>query len=101
MRTLAEKHCVHAQQLPDWKIIEDHHIARSLRFPDFKSALDFVNQVGAVAGAEGRHPDPAQHSFLVPGFRRRASVLLIRTAALQLFPLLLGEDETQLQAQLR
>jgi hypothetical protein len=35
MRTLAEKHCVHAQQLPDWKIIEEHPIARSLRFPDF------------------------------------------------------------------
>src|SRR5580704_12943099 len=45
--------------------------------------------------------DPAQDSFLVPGFRRRASVLLIRTAALQLFPLLLREHQPQLQAQLR
>ena len=73
MTKLADKHCVpcrggtpplqgpelipFAEQLPDWKIIEKHHIAKSFRFPDFKAGLDFVNRVGAVAEAEGHHPD--------------------------------------------
>jgi 4a-hydroxytetrahydrobiopterin dehydratase len=73
MTTLAEKHCVpcrggapplrgaelipFAGQLPDWKIVEEHHIAKSFVFPDFKAGLDFVNRVGVVAEAEGHHPD--------------------------------------------
>jgi 4a-hydroxytetrahydrobiopterin dehydratase len=32
-------------------------VARSFHFPDFRSALDFVNRVGAVAEEEGHHPD--------------------------------------------
>ena len=27
------------------------------QFPDFKTALDFVNRVGAIAETEGHHPD--------------------------------------------
>jgi 4a-hydroxytetrahydrobiopterin dehydratase len=70
---LSEKHCVpcrggvpplqgeqlipYAQQLPDWKIIEEHHLGKSFLFPDFKAGLDFVNRLGAVAEAEGHHPD--------------------------------------------
>jgi len=73
MSDLAKKHCVpcrggvpplagealipFAQQLPDWKIVQEHHIAKSFLFPDFKTALDFVNRVGAVAEQEGHHPD--------------------------------------------
>jgi 4a-hydroxytetrahydrobiopterin dehydratase len=73
MTKLAEKHCVpcrggvpplrgeelttFAEQLPDWKIVEEHHVAKSFLFPDFKAGLDFVNSVGAVAEAEGHHPD--------------------------------------------
>src|SRR5581483_602419 len=73
MTTLAEKHCVPcrggvpplrgpelaalAAQLPDWNVVEEHHITKSFVFPDFKTALDFVNRVGAVAEAEGHHPD--------------------------------------------
>jgi 4a-hydroxytetrahydrobiopterin dehydratase len=73
MTKLAERHCIpcrggtpplqgadlipFAGQLPDWKIIEEHHVARSFSFPDFKTGLDFVNRVGAVAEAEGHHPD--------------------------------------------
>jgi 4a-hydroxytetrahydrobiopterin dehydratase len=40
-----------------WKIVDDHHIVRAHKFPDFKSALAFVNRVGEVAEAEGHHPD--------------------------------------------
>lgn len=43
---------------PDWQASEDaKRIERRLRFADFKSALDFVNEVGVIAEAEGHHPD--------------------------------------------
>jgi len=45
------------QQLPQWKVLNEHHITRAFTFPDFKQALDFVNRVGAVAEAQGHHPD--------------------------------------------
>jgi 4a-hydroxytetrahydrobiopterin dehydratase len=72
---LAAKHCVPCRggvppltgeelhklssQLSDWKVIDDHHITKTYTFPDFKTALDFVNRVGAIAEAEGHHPDIA------------------------------------------
>jgi 4a-hydroxytetrahydrobiopterin dehydratase len=73
MSQLAEKTCVacrgdvpalkgealHAlsHQLPNWQVIDEHHITRSFAFPDFKQALDFVNRVGALAEEQGHHPD--------------------------------------------
>jgi 4a-hydroxytetrahydrobiopterin dehydratase len=70
---LAAKHCVPCRggtpplagaelsrftaQLPDWKVIESHQLERAFKFPDFVSALAFVNQIGAVAEREGHHPD--------------------------------------------
>ena len=73
MSNLAEKHCVpcrggvpplkgaqlapYVQQVPEWNVVEEHHLAKNFRFPDFKTALDFVNRVGAVAEQEGHHPD--------------------------------------------
>jgi 4a-hydroxytetrahydrobiopterin dehydratase len=73
MSDLANQHCVPCRggvpplegealeklsaQLPDWKVIDGHHIKKTFLFPDFKTALDFVNRVGAVAEAEGHHPD--------------------------------------------
>lgn len=42
----------------DWKF-EDagQKIQKEFTFLDFKSALDFVNKIGAVAEEEGHHPD--------------------------------------------
>ncbi len=45
------------QQVPQWEVVNEHHIIRSFSFPDFKQALDFVNRVGALAEAQGHHPD--------------------------------------------
>jgi len=45
------------QQVPQWKVINQHHIARLFTFPDFKQALGFVNRVGELAEAQGHHPD--------------------------------------------
>lgn len=41
----------------NWQIVENHHLARDYEFPDFKSALAFVNQVGALAEEANHHPD--------------------------------------------
>ncbi len=73
MSDLASKHCVpcrggvpplkgealrpYAEQLPDWKIVEEHHLLKTFAFPDFRSALEFVNRVGEIAETEGHHPD--------------------------------------------
>ncbi len=45
------------QSVPTWTIVNDHHLHREFRFPDFKQALDFVNRVGALAEEQGHHPD--------------------------------------------
>ena len=70
---LAEKRCVPCRggvpplkgeelarlqpQVPGWEVVEDHHLSKSYKFPDFLTALAFVNRVGEVAEQEGHHPD--------------------------------------------
>ena len=47
-----------AQQVPQWKVVDGHHITRAFKFPDFVQALAFVNKVGAArrrAGASSGH----------------------------------------------
>ena len=45
-------------QLSDgWEVVEDHHLVKDWSFDDFAGALAFVNRVGALAEAEGHHPD--------------------------------------------
>jgi 4a-hydroxytetrahydrobiopterin dehydratase len=47
-----------AKQTPDWQLApKAHHISRKFTFPDFKTALSFVDKVGALAEDEGHHPD--------------------------------------------
>jgi 4a-hydroxytetrahydrobiopterin dehydratase len=71
--SLAEKHCVPCKggipplageelerfkhQLPNWQVVGNHHLLRNFSFPDFRTALDFVNKAGAIAEEEGHHPD--------------------------------------------
>ena len=45
------------KQVPNWNVINEHHLNRDFKFPDFKSALDFVNKVGNLAEQQGHHPD--------------------------------------------
>jgi 4a-hydroxytetrahydrobiopterin dehydratase len=45
------------RELPDWEIVNEHHIHKVFRFPDFQKALDFVNRAGAIAEEQGHHPD--------------------------------------------
>jgi 4a-hydroxytetrahydrobiopterin dehydratase len=46
-----------AAEVPEWTVVGNHHLAREFPFPDFKTALDFVNRVGAIAEEQGHHPD--------------------------------------------
>lgn len=70
---LAQKHCVPckggtaalqgaplqalASQVPQWTVVRDHQLERVFTFPDFVTALAFVNRIGEIAEAEGHHPD--------------------------------------------
>lgn len=40
-----------------WNVVDEHHIEKEFRFPDFAQALSFTNAVGAIAEREGHHPD--------------------------------------------
>jgi 4a-hydroxytetrahydrobiopterin dehydratase len=42
---------------PGWEVHREHHLERTFRFPDFARALDFTNQVGALAEEQQHHPD--------------------------------------------
>ena len=44
-------------QVPGWEVANGHHLHRGFKFPDFRSALAFVNQVGEVAEEQGHHPN--------------------------------------------
>src|SRR5215472_8149010 len=46
-------------QIPEWTLTEADGIARlerTFRFSNFAQALDFTNQLGALAEEEGHHP---------------------------------------------
>lgn len=46
-------------QVPDWNLITENgelRLQRVYKFPNFKTALEFTNQIGAIAEAEGHHP---------------------------------------------
>ena len=73
MRDLADRTCVPCRkgtpplepaaaarllgQLEEGWELAGGHLVRELRFRDFAGALSFVNRVGAIAEAEGHHPD--------------------------------------------
>ena len=73
MTQLAEKQCVPcrggippltseeikplAEQITNWEVVENHHIQKTFKSENFRSALDFVNRVGKIAEEQGHHPD--------------------------------------------
>lgn len=44
-------------QVPGWNVVEEHHLQKAFRFPNFRQGLDFVNRVGDLAEEQGHHPD--------------------------------------------
>ncbi|MBU0616651.1 MAG: 4a-hydroxytetrahydrobiopterin dehydratase [Planctomycetes bacterium] len=73
MGALASKKCVPCQegaaalkgdavrsllrQLDGWEVVNGHHLVKEFKFPDFATALAFVNRVGEIAETESHHPD--------------------------------------------
>jgi 4a-hydroxytetrahydrobiopterin dehydratase len=74
MTKLAEKKCVpcrggveplrgealrklHDELGHDWNLVDEHHLEREYSFPDFVSALAFVNRVGEMAEEQDHHPE--------------------------------------------
>ena len=47
---------LHAE-VPDWDVVNEHHLHKVFRFPDFAKALAFVNRAGAIAEEQSHHPD--------------------------------------------
>ena len=47
------------REVSNWKAVQEHHLVKSFRFKNFKTALDFVNQVGELSEREWHHPDLA------------------------------------------
>ena len=47
------------QEVNAWEAVEEHHLVKSFRFKNFRTALDFVNGVGELAEREWHHPDLA------------------------------------------
>ena len=47
----------------NWMLIEDKELEKNYVFKDFKDALNFVNEVGKIAEAEGHHPDINLHDY--------------------------------------
>ena len=41
----------------EWDVVEEHHITKTYKFPNFVKALAFVNKVGDIAEEQGHHPD--------------------------------------------
>jgi 4a-hydroxytetrahydrobiopterin dehydratase len=44
-------------QLDGWTVEDGRKLVKAYRFKDFAGGLAFVNRAGAIAEAEGHHPD--------------------------------------------
>ncbi len=45
------------KQVEGWRVIDEHHLIKTYKFPDFRKALEFTNRVGELAEQQGHHPD--------------------------------------------
>lgn len=45
-----------ADDVPEWDVVEEHHLRRTWKFKNFAEALAFVNRVGELAEEQGHHP---------------------------------------------
>ncbi len=74
MKELAEKECIPCKggtpplkgdelrklvgQLdPGWCVVDEHHLEKEYKFPNFREALAFTNKVGELAEKIQHHPD--------------------------------------------
>ena len=41
----------------EWQLVDGHHLDKTYEFPDFATALEFANRVGALAEEVDHHPE--------------------------------------------
>ncbi len=44
-------------QIEGWSVVDEHHLTKNYKFPNFVEALQFVNKIGEIAEKEWHHPD--------------------------------------------
>lgn len=55
---------VYLPQVTDWQVSQDElSLSKKFEFADFAKAMEFVNQVAAIAQSEGHHPDIFLHAW--------------------------------------
>lgn len=55
--TAAEIEPLAAQLEAGWQVVDHHQLTKTYAFPDFATALAWVNCVGEIAEQQGHHPD--------------------------------------------
>jgi len=55
--TAQEAQVLRAELNSDWDVVDGHHLERVWTFRNFQSALDFVNNAGAICEEQGHHAD--------------------------------------------
>ena len=50
-------------QINDWSVVDNKQIEKEFIFKNFVEGLAFTNKVGAIAEAEGHHPDIFIHDY--------------------------------------
>ncbi|MBI4251798.1 MAG: 4a-hydroxytetrahydrobiopterin dehydratase [Candidatus Tectomicrobia bacterium] len=40
-----------------WRVVDEHHLEKDYKFPDFRKAMDVTVRVGELAERQGHHPD--------------------------------------------
>lgn len=58
-----EQVAIYAPQVPDWTILENKKLQKEFKFKNFTEAIQFINDMAAVAEAEGHHPDFLLHGW--------------------------------------
>jgi 4a-hydroxytetrahydrobiopterin dehydratase len=45
------------EEASDWEVLQNRYLKKTWKFEDFKTALEFVNKIGALAEEQGHHPN--------------------------------------------
>ena len=53
----AEREPLLTQLDDDWQVVDGHHLERTWNYDDFQTALDFVNDAGAICEEQFQHAD--------------------------------------------
>ncbi|HYD34730.1 MAG TPA: 4a-hydroxytetrahydrobiopterin dehydratase [Vitreimonas sp.] len=58
-----EEFAVYLDQVKEWEVRGEKQLQRTIVTKNFAAAVEFINQVAAIAEAEGHHPDLLLHAY--------------------------------------